>query len=135
MTATTDASSLSPADELASIRANTRKIKRRWYSASGSARTVDELNFTSREPAGRIRWWDVATPKTDYGHPKRALGRAYAFELLDLIHNAKRKGVSKYTFGFIACEIARNSHKIDPTVYEGFFLAISEFLVDGKLTR
>jgi hypothetical protein len=98
--------------------------------------TVDDLSFTSRDPQGRIRWWDIEYPKTTYWPVHEMLGRAYALELLDLIQNAKEVGkpLYKHDFGFIAAEIARQN---PPTggVLTGFFNTISEALITGEVER
>lgn len=60
-----------------------------WLVSSSSPRNVDELNFTSRDSDGAIRWRDVTPQKIDYYHAHQMLGRTYAFELLDLINNPK----------------------------------------------
>lgn len=61
--------------------------KTRWLVSSTSPKSVDELTFTSRDELGPINWWDVAIPKTNYWDVHHTLGRAYAFELFDLLHN------------------------------------------------
>lgn len=111
------------------------KKPRRWYVPEGAPCTVDDLNFTSRDPQGRIIWWDVTPPKTDYWHAHEMLGRAYAFELLDLIHNHKAAKLTPHTFGFIACDIARRGAAMPDGLYSGFFAAISEFLLTGEVDR
>lgn len=95
---------------------------------------VDNLSFTSRDPEGRIRWWDVTPPKTDYWHVHEMLGRAYAFEFIDLIQE-KDKKLSKHTFGFIASEIVRQGRTMNDGLYFGFFCAISEYLIEGRVSR
>jgi hypothetical protein len=98
-------------------------------------RGADSLSFTSREPIGRIRWWDVTPPKTDYWHAHEMLGRAYALELLDLIQDENRE-ISDHIFGHIATSIVRQGRTIENDgLYIGFFHAISEYLVTGKVKR
>lgn len=111
------------------------KKSRRWSVPDGAPCCVDDLNFTSRNPQGRLNWWDVTPPKTDYWHAHEMLGRAYAFELLDLIHNHKAAKLTPHTFGFIACDIARRGGAMPDGLYSGFFAAISEYLVTGEVDR
>lgn len=109
---------------------------RKYLPSSSAARNVGELSFTSRDHEGRICWWDVTPPKTDYWHVHEMLGRAYAFELLDLIHNSgKDKELHKHAFGSIASEIVRRGHTMNDGLYYGFFGAISEYLITGEVDR
>lgn len=108
----------------------------KWRVPSDAARNVDQLSFTSRDAKGIMRWWDVTPPKTDYWGPHEALGRAYAYEFLDLVHSSdKPKKLYKHTFGFIASEIVRRGHTTSEGLYFGFFEVISEYLVTGKVVR
>lgn len=111
------------------------KKSRRWHVPGGSPCSVDDLNFTSRDPEGRICWWDVTPPKNDYWHVHQMLGRAYAFELLDLIHNKQAGTITPHAFGFIACDITRRGFAMPDGLYSGFFDAISEYLVTGEVDR
>lgn len=115
-------------------RAKAKKVEP-WYVSSFAAKTVDELNFTSRDANGRINWWDVTPPKTDYYHAHEMLGRAYAFELLDLIHNDRAEPVSPQILSYIASEIIRHGAAMPDGLCSGFFGAISEYLVTGKVDR
>jgi len=109
--------------------------KTSWYVSANSPKTVDDLNFTSRDEDGVIRWWDVVPPKTDYYHAHQMLGRAYAFELLDLINNPKAKGDNDRVFACIASELVRQGHTGNDGLYNGFFEGISEYLVNGTANR
>jgi hypothetical protein len=114
------------------------EIKRKWLVGSFTPETVDELKFTSRAPDNGIRWWDITPPNTDYYHVHEYLGRAYAFEFLDLIHNPDkkaRKKVYKHTLKFIVSDMMRKQEKAPDLVWEGFFDVISEFLIKGKVPR
>lgn len=111
------------------------KISRRWFVPDGAARTVDDLNFTSRDAQNRLIWWDVTPPKTDYWHAHQMLGRAYAFDLLDLLHNKQAEPIDPHTFGHIACDIARRGFAMPDGLYSGFFAVISEYLVTGEVDR
>lgn len=107
-----------------------RKIKRKWRVSPTAAKTVDDLNFTARDAAGRILWWDVTPPKTDYYHVHEMLGRAYAVELLDLIHSQE---ISKHTLCFIVSDMVRK--QTHGGLRDGFIGAISEFLITGNVDR
>lgn len=111
------------------------KKSRRWYVPDGAPCCVDDLNFTSRDPQGRLNWWDVTPPKTDYWHAHQMLGRAYAFDLLDLLHNKRAEPIPPHAFGYIACAIARRGFAMPDGLYSGFFAAISEYLVTGEVDR
>ena len=105
----------------------------KWLVPSDAPRTIDDLPFTSRKD-DRFKWWDVEPPKTEYWHPHQALGRAYAFELLDLIHNPEREEIPDDTFASIAAEIVRQRPYMDG-LYIGFFEVISEYLITGRVDR
>lgn len=63
------------------------------------------------------------------------LGRAYAFELLDLIHNKQAQDIHPHTFSFITSDIVRRGFALPDGLYSGFFAAISEYLVTGEVDR
>ncbi|MGL6160449.1 hypothetical protein [Microbulbifer sp.] len=115
---------------------STAKVNRKakWRVPDDAPRTVDELNFTSRDPEGRIRWWDITRPKTDYWHALEYLGRGYAFELLDLINNPNKKGEVDHVFRCVAQEIVRERSS-DDGVASGFFAVFSEYMVTGTASR
>jgi hypothetical protein len=111
--------------------------KSKWLVPSSAAKTVDDLSFTSRDAAGRVCWWDVTPPKTEYWHAHVVLGRAYAFELLDMIHNPDAD-VPPGIVGYIAQDIFRWSRAQRwgaDGVPHGFFEALSEFMVTGTTNR
>ncbi len=111
-------------------------VRAKWVVSSSAASNVDELYFTSRDAEGRICWWDVTPPKTNRWHVHAALGRAFAIDLLDLIHNGeKTEALYKHTFGFIASEIVRCGSTMDTGLYDGFFCTISEYLITGKVAK
>ncbi len=63
------------------------KRKTTWLLCGNLPKTSDDLPFVSRDTEGGTNWWSVIPPNTDYWHAHQVLGRAYAFDLLDLIHN------------------------------------------------
>ncbi len=115
-----------------------------WVQFPGMPKCADDLTFTSRDDDGRINWWDVTPPKTNYWEVHRQYGRAMALELLDLIHNPEREqdedGMAFNWFSQIAGEIARTEtacrlkYSTDG-VYIGFFEAIGEHLTNGIYNR
>lgn len=111
------------------------KPSRPWYVPGSAARTVHDLNFTALDNAGRINWWAVTPPRTDYWHAHEMLGRAYAFELLDLIHNPKAEPPPPHALGYIASAIVRRGVTMPDGLYAGFFNAISEYLITGEVNR
>ncbi len=115
------------------LRQTKRNIK--WYVPSQAATKAQDLNFTGKDEQGRMTWWDVTPPKTDYCHPHHALGKAYAFEFLDLIHNPDAEK-SEHMFSFIACEIVRKRLSMpNESLYAGFFDVISQYLITGEVGR
>lgn len=113
--------------------------KTNWIVTDRAAQTVDQLSFTSRDSVGRINWWDVKPPKTDYWHAHVILGRAYAFEVLDLLNNPNAKGDNEHTLGYIMDAISR--WVATPGIpgasgmAHGFFSAISEYVARGTADR
>ena len=105
----------------------------KWITSSSSPKTVDDLEFTSRDESGAINWWDVQEPRTQYWEVHRQLGRAYAIDLLDLIHNANAE-IDPKTFGYIASAIVRQRPQMDG-LHIGFFERISEYLIAGDVNR
>jgi hypothetical protein len=113
--------------------------KTKWIVSSRSAKSVDELSFTSRSQAGNFCWWDVTVPKTDYWHVHQMLGRAYAFEVLDFLNNPESQDVNGHELGFISVAIARWLPTVAGTagtgIADGFFEVISEFVSTGTANR
>jgi hypothetical protein len=115
------------------------EVKKRtsWHVSSEAPITVDDLDFTSRDERGCISWWDVTPPKSKYYSPHYELGRGYAFDLLDLIHNPKAKLMGREV-EFISCAVARSSGSkgsASDSVADGFFNVLGEFLTTGTANR
>lgn len=114
--------------------------KSQWIVSSRAAKNADELSFTSRDAEGRICWWDVAPPRTTYWHAHEMLGRAYAFEALDLINNPHAEGHgSEHDLGFILGAIGRWLPSVQGTaasgMADGFFAVVSEYVSTGTARR
>lgn len=113
--------------------------KTRWLVHSTSPKSVDELTFTSRDEIGAINWWSVTVPKTEYWGVHYELGRAYAFELLDLLHNPKATDDDTHVLGYISTSIARWMQTVAGSaatgMADGFFAVISEFVSTGTVNR
>lgn len=113
--------------------------KTHWRVTCNAPKTVDELTFTSRDAQGRINWWDVTPPKTDYWHVHEMLGRAYAFEVLDLLNNPSAEGDNVADLGFIMGAIARwlptTAGSAASGMADGFFRVISEYVATGTASR
>lgn len=113
--------------------------KTRWLVSSTAPKSVDDLTFTSRDELGRINWWSVTVPKTDYWHVHHTLGRAYAFELLDLLHNPEATDDDPHALGCISTSIAHWMQTVAGSaatgMADGFFSVISEFVSTGTADR
>jgi hypothetical protein len=104
---------------------------------SGPPKSADDLSFTSRDSEGRINWWDVTPPKTNYWHAHEMLGRAYAFELLDLINrpSKERPNVAAYVCKAVGQWSMSADRSADGGMADGFFAVIGEFLETGTADR
>lgn len=111
----------------------------RWHVPLTAPKTVDDLTFTSRDADGRIVWWDVTPPKTNYGHVHEMLGRAYAFEVLDLLNNPQAEADNAGALGYIMDAISRSrgtsSGGAGEGMASGFFSVISEYVATGSADR
>src|SRR6266705_3577058 len=89
---------------------------------SGSPQSAEDLSFTSRDERG-INWWNVTPQKTDYWHAHEMLGRAYAFELLDLIHrpSKERADVAAYVLKAVGQWSESADRLADGGMADGFF--------------
>jgi hypothetical protein len=128
---------MATADSKATL--NTVSRKTSWVVPPDAPRTADDLPFTSRDEKGFIRWWDVTPPNTEYCHPHDALGRAYAFELLDLLNNPKADDDKAHYLRFISGAITRWRSTVSggaaESMADGFFDVIGEFLTTGTARR
>ena len=113
--------------------------KTRWLVGPHAPKTVDDLTFTSRDEGGRINWWDVTIPKTNYWHVHQMLGRAYAFEVLDLLNNPEAAEDNTHVMGCISGAIARwMPHAMGAAasgMADGFFGVMSEYISTGTANR
>ncbi|MFT4063353.1 hypothetical protein [Paraburkholderia sp.] len=114
----------------------TRQTK--WVVTPGCPLKPEDLNFTSRDERGRFVWWDVVPPKTDYWHAHQVLGRAYAFELLDLMNNPNSE-YPEHIVAYITLAMSRWAQRVSACASEGtisgFFEVLSEFMGKGTVTR
>jgi len=118
------------------MRISTRKSE--WVVPPEAPTKADDLSFTSRDSVGRIRWWDVTLPKTDYCHVHQILGRAYAFEYLDWVNNPDGD-CGAHTLAFIVSAMSRQ-HASDGSwktlqIMEGFLEVIGEMITTGTARR
>lgn len=113
-----------------------RRRKAEWYVPADAPKTADDMTFTSRDQQGCICWWDVTLPKTDYWHAHQVLGRAYAFEFLDLINNPEADE-SEHILAFIvgAQMRWRGADPCGGAIVHGFHEVISEYLTTGTASR
>lgn len=113
-----------------------RQSKTRWYVPSDAAKTADDLTFTSRDADGRICWWDVTLPKTRYWSAHQILGRAYAFELLDLINNPESKESEHMLTFIVQAQMRwRGQDPCGGAVVYGFHEVLGEYLATGTASR
>lgn len=113
--------------------------KTKWLVSNSAPKSVDELNFTARDAQGHIIWWNVTPPKTEYWHVHHELGRAYAFEVLDLLNNPNAERDHERVLGFIMAEIARWLPSVSGSaatgIADGFFGVVSEYVATGTASR
>ncbi|MDP1679701.1 MAG: hypothetical protein Q8L02_06245 [Candidatus Nitrotoga sp.] len=113
----------------------TRKTK--WILSGKIPKSADDLSFVGRD-GDKFSWWNVIPPKTDYWHAHQILGRAYAFELLDLFNNPKAE-YSEHILAYITSGMTRWARTVEPVAAEGmqqgFFEVLSEFLGKGSVNR
>ena len=112
--------------------------KTRWLVTSNAPKSVDELGFTSRDEGGAFNWWDVMPPKTEHWGAHYELGRAYAYELLDLLNNPEAEEENTHVMGCISTAIARWMPSVTGAatgMADGFFSVMSEFVATGTVNR
>jgi hypothetical protein len=83
-------------------------------------------------------WWSVTPAKTDYWSVHKILGRAYAFELFDLLNNPAAES-NEHVLGCIAAAmlstVSRTGDWREATMVEGFFDVVGEYISTGKVNR
>jgi hypothetical protein len=116
-----------------------KEVKRttKWLVCGSSPKKVEDLPFVGSVGSSSY-WWTVTPPKTDYEGVHRKLGRAYAFDLLDLVHSPDAE-IPEHIIGCIAEAMMRWSRTVEPCAGEaiphGFFEVLSEYLVTGRVNR
>ena len=114
------------------------KHQRHWILCGNIPKKVGDLPFVGTDSEGRFNWWTVTPPKTDYWGAHQVLGRAYAFDLLDLVHNPEAEA-PEHIISFIADAMMRWRRTVEPCAGEaiphGFFEVLSEYLVTGRVNR
>lgn len=110
----------------------------KWAITGDGPKKPDDLSFTSRDAEGRMVWWNVTPPKTNYWHVHEMLGRAYAFEVLDLLNTPDAECPERIV-SYITLDMHRWSHTVPwcaaEGIMHGFFDALSEYLVTGSADR
>lgn len=113
--------------------------KTTWLVTSNAPKTVDQLTFTARDGSGRIDWWCVQPPLTDYWHVHEMLGRAYAFEVLDLLNNPDasddNEHVLRCILGAISSWLPTVANSAASGIADGFFGVIGEYVATGTASR
>ena len=107
-----------------------------WHVGDEKIKTPDDLTFTSRNEKGHRCWWDVTPPNTDYWHAHQMLGRAYGFELLDLINNPGAELPEHFLSCIVDAQMRWQGN--DPcggAVVHGFHEVLSEYLATGTADR
>ena len=117
-----------------------KEAKRRfvWVLGDDAPKSVDDLAFVGRDTEGRMNWWSVTPPKTNYWHAHQVLGRAYAFQLLDLMNNPEAE-CPEHIVSYIVDSMAHWKRSVPGCVGEamphGFFEVLSEYLTTGNVNR
>lgn len=111
----------------------------RWVLCGNSPKDPDDLPFTCRDENGRYVWWTLTPPNTDYWHVHQVLGRAYAFELLDLMNNPEAE-YPEHILSFITNAMMRWRLTVSQPgagegVIHGFFEVIGEYIATGTANR
>lgn len=113
--------------------------KTAWLVSASAPKCADELTFTARDAGGLMIWWDVTPPLTNYWHVHEMLGRAYAFEVLDLLNNPNAEKDNDWILGFILGAIARWLPSVSGSaasgIADGFFKVVSEYVATGTTSR
>ncbi|WP_124523695.1 MULTISPECIES: hypothetical protein [unclassified Burkholderia] len=118
------------------IREATKRIK--WSVSSSAPCTPEDLPFTARDENGHMVWWSVVPPNTDYYAVHHTLGRAYAFELLDLLNNPEgefNEHILSFITGNMLRSVQRSGDWREATMVEGFFAVVSEYISTGQVSR
>ena len=107
------------------------RARRAMPSRKASAhRTVDELSFTARDARGLMVWWNFTPPSTQYWPAHFDLGRAYAYEALELMRDPNLQPEQDRALGFILAAVARWLPSVAGTaaagIADGFFATIGE---------
>jgi hypothetical protein len=109
-----------------------------WNISQSAPKCPEDLPFVARDSQDRMVWWNVTPPKTDYWHAHEILGRAYAFDLLDLINNPNAE-YPPHILAYVTCAIQRWSAGVPAGVAEGmmhgFFGVLSEYISTGTADR
>lgn len=97
------------------------------YSAP---KTFDDLSFTTRDAKGRMVWWSVTPPSTQFWPAHFDLGRALARELLELMREHDPEPGEGRAVGFILAAVAKWMPTVAGTaaagIADGFFSVIGE---------
>lgn len=112
--------------------------KTRWGIPANAPKCPEELPFVGRDDNGRIVWWNVTAPNTDYWHVHEILGRAYAFDLLDMINNPEAEyppHVLAYVTDAMRRWGAMQPLGVAEGVTHGFFGVLSEYISTGTADR
>ena len=120
------------------VRDGGRKIaKGSWAVPGCSAKAGTDLSFVEHTENG-IDWFAVSLPKTEYGHPSHALGKAYAFELIDGLRNPEGD-VGPIHMGIVMSALgkwARQCHHVGMSGFlQGFGAVLGEYIQTHNAAR
>lgn len=87
--------------------------KSRWTITTTAPKCPEDLHFVGRDSNGGMIWWNVTPPNTDYWHAHEILGRAYAFDLLDMINNPEAE-YPPHVLAYVTNAIRRWSPGVSP---------------------
>lgn len=112
--------------------------KTKWLITTDAPKCPEDLHFVGRDSAGRIIWWNVTPPNTDYWGAHQSLGKAYAFELLDMVNNPEAE-FPPHVLAYVTDAIRRWSPGVSHCAAEGmthgFFGVLSEYISTGTANR
>jgi hypothetical protein len=115
-----------------------KKVARHWLLFGNAAKKVEDLPFVGRDSEDRLNWWTVTPPNTDHWDVHKMLGRAYALDLLDLVHNPEAEKPERI-ISCIADAMMRWRTTVEPcagqAIPDGFFEVLGEYLVTGRVNR
>ena len=108
-----------------------------WSVSGSSAKAGTDLSFVEQTGNG-IDWFAVMLPKTDYCHPSEALGKVYAFELIDGLRNPGGD-LGPIHMGIVVAALGRWTKRCDhigmSSFLHGFGHVLGEYIQTHRADR